>query len=91
MALRSTYFEVLHVFNPVVSFTIVTMAIIGGSGDARGPLLGAAFMVALSELLWANAPRLYLILLGAFLVGFVVLAPGGLVSLVAKRARRAAP
>jgi branched-chain amino acid transport system permease protein len=91
MALRSTYFEVLHVFNPVVSFTIVTMAIIGGSGDARGPLLGAAFLVALSELLWANAPRLYLILLGAFLVGFVVLAPGGLVSLVARRARRAAP
>jgi branched-chain amino acid transport system permease protein len=89
MALRSTYFEVLQVFNPVVSFTVVTMAIIGGSGDARGPLLGAAFMVALSELLWANAPRLYMILLGGFLIGFVVLAPGGLVSLLARRIARA--
>ncbi len=87
MALRSTYFEVLQVFNPIVSFTIVTMAIIGGSGDARGPLFGAAFMVGLSELLWANAPRLYMILLGLFLVGFVVFAPSGLVGLLARRGR----
>ncbi len=91
MALRSTYFEVLQVFNPTVSFTIVTMAIIGGSDDARGPLLGAAFMVALSELLWANAPRLYMILLGVFLVCFVLFAPRGLVGLVASRTRKAAP
>jgi branched-chain amino acid transport system permease protein len=87
MALRSTYFEVLQVFNPLVSFTIVTMAIIGGSGDARGPLFGAVFMVALSELLWTNSPRLYMILLGLFLVLFVVFAPRGLVGLLNRPGR----
>ncbi|WP_170760817.1 branched-chain amino acid ABC transporter permease [Ruegeria lacuscaerulensis] len=84
MALRSTYFEVLQVFNPFISFTIVTMAIIGGSNDARGPILGAAFLVFLSELLWSSAPRLYMILLGAFLIAFVLLAPSGLVGLLRK-------
>lgn len=86
MALRSTYFEVLQVFNPVVSFTIVTMGVIGGSGDVRGPLLGVLFLVVLSELLWANAPQLYMILLGLFLITFVLFAPDGLIGLIRKRA-----
>jgi branched-chain amino acid transport system permease protein len=78
MILRSTYFEPLQVFNPVVSFTIVSMAIIGGSDDAPGPLMGALFLVVLSELLWANLPELYMIILGALLVGFVLGAPNGI-------------
>ncbi|MFT5506073.1 MAG: branched-chain amino acid transport system permease protein [Gammaproteobacteria bacterium] len=81
MALRSTYFEVLQVFNPIVSFTIVTMAVIGGSNDARGPLLGALFMVGLSELLWTSAPKIYMILLGALLILFVLYAPNGMVGI----------
>jgi branched-chain amino acid transport system permease protein len=86
MALRSTYFEVTQVFNPTISFTIVTMAIIGGAGDARGPVLGALFLVALSEMLWSTAPQLYLVLLGLFLIGFVLFAPDGLVGLLRLRA-----
>jgi branched-chain amino acid transport system permease protein len=89
MVLRSTYFEALQVFNPVISFSIVTMAIIGGSDDARGPLLGAAFLMALSEVLWANAPQLYLVILGLLLVGFVLLLPNGLVGLAARFSRPA--
>ncbi|MGB7302119.1 MAG: branched-chain amino acid ABC transporter permease [Burkholderiaceae bacterium] len=82
MALRSTYFEVLQVFNPVISFTIVTMAIVGGSGDARGPILGALFIVALSEWLWSSAPQLYQILLGLSLIAFVLFAPDGMTGLL---------
>ena len=78
MMLRSTYFEPLQVFSPITSFTIVSMAIIGGSDDAPGPLLGAAFLVILSELLWANAPELYMVILGALLVAFVLFLPEGL-------------
>jgi branched-chain amino acid transport system permease protein len=89
MVLRSTYFEALQVFNPVISFSIVTMAIIGGSDDARGPLLGAAFLMALSEVLWANAPQLYLVILGLLLVGVVLLLPNGLVGLAARFSRPA--
>jgi len=82
MGLRATYVEVTNLFSPVVSFTIVTMAIIGGSGDARGPLFGAAVLVIVSELLWSNMPQLYMVILGALLVCFVIFAPNGVVGLL---------
>ena len=82
MALRSTYFEVLQVFSPTISFTIVTMAIIGGSGDARGPVMGALFLVALAEILRGLSPQLYLIFLGLSLIAFVIFAPNGLTGLL---------
>jgi branched-chain amino acid transport system permease protein len=85
MALRSTYFEVLQVFSPTISFTIVTMAIIGGAGDARGPALGALFLVALSEILRGVSPQLYLVFLGLCLIGFVIFVPNGLTGLLRRR------
>ena len=89
MVLRSTYFETQQVFNPVISFTIVTMAVIGGSDDARGPILGAVFLVLLSEMLWANAPQFYMVILGALLVGFVLFAPHGIIGVLRSRRARA--
>src|SRR5208282_2783934 len=53
MIMRSTYFEPLEIFNPQTSVLIVTMAVIGGSDRAIGPLLGVGFLVILQELLWA--------------------------------------
>ncbi len=90
MVLRITYFEPLQSFNPVVSFTIVSMAIIGGSDDAPGPLLGAISLVIVSELLWASMPQAYMIILGALLVGFVLWAPDGLYGRLAALGRRRA-
>lgn len=85
MGLRLTYVEVLQLFNPIVSFTIVTMAIIGGSDDARGPILGAGFLMILSEFLWSSLPQLYMIVLGILLVTFVLFAPNGMVGLLTRR------
>lgn len=85
MGLRLTYVEVLQLFNPIISFTIVTMAIIGGSDDARGPILGAVFLVALSELLWSSLPQLYMVVLGVLLVCFVLFAPNGIVGVLTRR------
>ncbi len=82
MALRSTYFEVLQVFSPTISFTIVTIAIIGGAGDARGPVLGAVFLIALSETLRGVSPQLYLVFLGLSLIFFVRFVPNGLTGLL---------
>lgn len=77
MVLRTTYFEPLQVFSPITSFTIVSIAIIGGGDDAPGPLYGALFLVVLQELLWANWPQLYMIILGLLLVFFVLWSPHG--------------
>jgi branched-chain amino acid transport system permease protein len=78
MVMRLTYFEPLQVFSPVLSFTVVTMAIVGGSDGAPGPLLGVLFLGILSELLWASMPEVYMILVGVLLIGFVLLAPEGI-------------
>lgn len=78
MVLRTGYFNPLELFDPIISFSIVTMAIVGGSDDVKGPLLGAAGFVLLSELLWAVAPQVYMILLGLLLIVFVLFMPEGL-------------
>ena len=87
MALRSTYFVVGGVFDPMISITIIAMAIIGGGDDAKGPLLGVVFLALLSELLWSRAPLLYMVILGAILIVFVLVLPNGLAGLMARRPR----
>lgn len=87
MALRATYFEPRIVFDPMISFSMIAMTIIGGSDDLRGPVLGAVLLTALSELLWANAPQAYMIILGALLVVFVRFLPEGLAGLIPSRGR----
>jgi branched-chain amino acid transport system permease protein len=79
MILRSTYFEPLQAFSPTTSFTIVTIAILGGSDEVAGPLLGSLFLVLLSELLWTSTPEIYMIILGVLLIAFVLFVPEGLV------------
>jgi branched-chain amino acid transport system permease protein len=65
----------------MISFSMIAMTIIGGSDDLRGPVLGALLLTILSELLWANAPELYTIILGFLLIVFVRFLPNGLVGL----------
>lgn len=89
MALRSTYFVVGQVFDPMISVTVIAMALLGGGDNARGPLLGVLFLALLSELLWANAPLLYMVILGAVLIVFVLVLPDGLMGLLARKRRQA--
>jgi len=63
------------------------MVIIGGSGDARGPVMGALFLVALAEILRGLSPQLYLIFLGLSLVLFVIFSPNGLTGLLERKPR----
>jgi branched-chain amino acid transport system permease protein len=87
---RSGYFEPSQAFNPSISLSMITMAVIGGTDDAFGPLIGAAALVILSELLWANAPELYMVILGLLLVVFVMWLPNGLEGLLRDRSLRKA-
>ena len=63
-------------------------ATLGGGDDVPGPLYGALFLVLLQELLWANWPEVYMILLGALLVGFVLGAPDGIQGRITHLRRR---
>jgi branched-chain amino acid transport system permease protein len=86
--LESGYFEPMQASDPVISLTMITMSIIGGSDRATGPLLGAVFLVVLSELLWSRAPQLYMLLLGTLLVIFVLKAPNGVEGLISAARRK---
>ena len=77
-ALRSTYFEAGLAFDPMISFTMIAMTIIGGGDSLRGPVLGAIGLTLLQEVLWANFPEVYTVLLGVLLTLFVLYVPGGI-------------
>jgi branched-chain amino acid transport system permease protein len=85
VVLRVGYFEPTQAFDPAISFTIVTMVIVGGSEDIRGPLLGAVGFLLLSEILWTRLPQLYMIILGIALIVFI---PHGLAGFTDKLGRK---
>jgi branched-chain amino acid transport system permease protein len=91
MALRSTYFDPAQAFDPMISFSMIAMAIIGGSDDLKGPVVGAVFLTVLSEVLWTQAPELYMIALGVLLCCFVLFAPDGLSGAIKQFPLRRAP
>ena len=60
---------------------VLSIVIIGGQGLRAGPLVGAIFVVGLSELL-ADYPAVHLALTGVILIIVIRFAPQGLVGLV---------
>lgn len=73
------------VFNVLITVRMIIMAFLGGAGTLLGPIIGATFLAAIEEVLWAEFKYTYLIIVG-FIVVFVVLAlPRGLVGLVRQK------
>ena len=91
MAPRWTYIDPAIAFSPMLSFEVVIMALLGGAGALLGPLLGAVPLVLLFEVLTANFPNYFSILLGAVFVLIVYALPRGVVGLfdVGPRCRNA--
>lgn len=84
MAPRWTYLDP-QVFNPVVSFQTVIMALVGGATTVIGPALGAVFLGLAGEILLMKFRYFYLLGLGLALIVAVLALPGGLAGLVARR------
>jgi branched-chain amino acid transport system permease protein len=87
MAPRWTYLDP-QVFNPLVSFQTVIMALLGGPATVAGPILGAVFLGLLSEILLVKFRYLYMLALGLVLIVVVLALPRGLAGL-ARRPRPA--
>jgi branched-chain amino acid transport system permease protein len=84
MAPRWTYLDP-QVFNPLVSFQTVIMALLGGPATVAGPILGAVFLGLLSEILLVKFRYLYMLTLGLVLIVVVLVLPGGLSGLARRR------
>ena len=73
-----------------VSISYVTMNVVGGLGTLAGPLIGAALLTLLAELLRPFAEYREFIT-GIVLLLFLVLLPGGLMGLGRRALGAAAP
>jgi branched-chain amino acid transport system permease protein len=83
-----SYLEPRMAFDLMLSFQIVIMAVFGGLGTFLGPILGAAFLTTLTELLWTNIPNFHAIIFGLLVILVVILEPGGLINFLKRFKRR---
>jgi len=82
MAPRWTYIDPNIAFNPLVSFQVVIIALLGGVSRLYGPALGAVPLVLLSEYLAGRFPYHFSIALGICFIVIVYLLPSGLSGLL---------
>lgn len=73
-------------FNVLLTVRMIIMAFLGGAGTLLGPIIGAAFLAAIEEILWAEFKYTYLIIVGFIVVFVVLVLPRGLVGLFRQRA-----
>lgn len=76
-----TFLEPIYVFDILISVTLFVMVLLGGAGTLWGPVIGAAFVEILSELVWSQFTLLHLAVLGALIVVVTIAMPDGFVGL----------
>lgn len=84
IALRWTYIDPNIAFNPLLTFQVTIMAILGGVEDFRGPIIGAAVLTLISEAFGIRYPYHYMALLGITLILLIKLLPTGLLGAIGK-------
>ncbi len=81
MAPRWTYIDPAIAFNPVVSFQVLIMALLGGVHRLYGPVFGVIPLVMLFEVLLAKFPNHFSIMVGIAFLLIVYAIPRGIVGL----------
>jgi branched-chain amino acid transport system permease protein len=74
-------------FSVLITMRMIIMAFLGGAGTLLGPVIGASFLAAVEEVLWAEFKYSYLIIVGFIVVFVVLVLPRGIVGLVKEKAR----
>ena len=74
---RWTYIDPNIAFNPLLSFQVLIMALLGGVRRLWGPALGAVPLVLLFDVLSAEFPHQFNIVLGACFIVIVYFLPHG--------------
>jgi len=85
VAPRWTYIDAAIAFNPLVSFQVVIMALLGGATRFYAPLLGVLPVVLLFEIFIKYFPNHFSIVLGLVFLLIVYLLPQGVVGLVTRK------
>ena len=89
-----TYLEPASTFNLAYAVNSVAMPVIGGMTSWVGPILGAILLGTIQQLGSVGffldldiPPTFNLLIVGVLLIGFVIVAPNGIVGLVTARRR----
>lgn len=82
MAPRFGYLTPNFAFNPLISFQVVIMALLGGMQRLWGPVLGVVPLVLLSEFLQVRFPFWFSVFLGLVFTIIVYFLPRGITGLV---------
>ncbi len=88
LAPRYVYLEPALAFSPMLSFQVVIMALLGGTGRLWGPLVGVVPFTFLWEAISATFPNQTTLLLGLSFLIIVFLLPRGFVGLIEDTRRR---
>ncbi len=88
LAPRYVYIEPSLAFSPMLSFQVVIMALLGGTGRLWGPLVGVVPFTFLWEAISVSFPNQTTLLLGVCFLVIVYLLPKGFVGLIDLAARR---
>jgi branched-chain amino acid transport system permease protein len=85
------YIDPTDVFDVLLSVKPLVMVLLGGVGTLMGPVIGAAILLTLEELVWRNFLTLHAAALGIIIVALVLFLPNGLLPLLRRvfSARRA--
>jgi branched-chain amino acid transport system permease protein len=81
------YIEPISVFPLLITITMIVMALFGGKGTIWGPVLGAAALFIVQELVWARFLYLHQVLFGAIIIVVVLLMPKGVLGVLQERYR----
>lgn len=90
LAPRYVYIEPAIAFSPMLSFQVVIMALLGGTGRLWGPLVGVIPFTFLWEAISVSFPNQTTLLLGLCFLAIVYLLPRGFVGLIDAARRRMA-
>jgi len=74
-----TYITPHMVFDVMITIQMVVMALLGGMGTVSGPVVGAAFLTILYEMLYKDFPYTYGIIVGIIVVAAVLIMPRGII------------
>lgn len=88
LAPRYVYIEPALAFAPILSFQVVIMALLGGTGRLWGPLVGVVPFTFLWEFLSSTFPNQTTLLLGISFLVIVFLLPQGFIGLFTSIKRR---
>jgi len=82
LAPRFAYVEPPSAFNPVISFQVVIMALLGGTGRLWAPLLGVIPFTILFDRISASFPNHTSLLIGVAFMAIVYFLPRGVMGLI---------